>query len=287
MLNRPEITEARLLQIKEIIEKNPDWNRSKISQHICEIWDWSLPNGQLKDMSCRDMLRLLERKGEISLPPPQGSIRIGNRNRATKCLEHCTEPIHSSLADLMPLQVTVVEDAAEIETFKSLIQQYHYLGFDRTVGESMKYIVRCKGGKILACLLFGAAAWSCGDRDAYIGWDAATRKERLHLMANNQRFLVPPWIHVPCLASHSLALVSRRITSDWKDKYGHSILVLETFVDQRFKGICYRASNWVRVGATKGRGRNDRGHERLLPVKDIYLYPLARNACRKLAKTQG
>jgi len=227
------------------------------------------------------MLRLLDKEGKIVLPPSQNSPR--SSNKPVKLLEHNTEPIQLSLRGLMPLTVGIVADKAETETFKSLLCQYHYLGFDQTVGENMKYIVRCKNGNILACLLFGSAAWSCRDRDVYIGWNASQRKERLLMLTNNQRFLIPQWVSVPFLASHVLSVVSRRISGDWEIKYGHPLYALETFVDNRFKGTCYQAANWTRAGSTKGRGRNDRDKTYSLPVKDIYLYPLLKNAYRKLS----
>jgi len=127
----------------------------------------------------------------------------------------------------------------------------------------------------VACLLFGSAAWKCADRDRFLGWDRATRERNLQRLTNNTRFLILPWVRVPHLASHVLALVARRIRADWQSKYGHPVHALETFVDRsRFKGTCYRAANWVRLGATQGRTRNDRQHRIQAPVKDIYPYPL-------------
>jgi hypothetical protein len=187
------------------------------------------------------------------------------------------------LGNLRPLSVEVVERGAALAEFKSLIDQYHYLGFDRTVGENMKYIVRCKDGSPLACLLFGSAAWSCRDRDEYIGWSGEQRSGRLSMLTNNTRFLVIPNVRVRHLASHVLSLISRRVSEDWEKKYGHPILLLETFVDGRFRGTCYKAANWVRVGRTTGRGRDDRHHERALPEKEIYVYPLATNFRETLA----
>jgi hypothetical protein len=145
------------------------------------------------------------------------------------------------------------------------------------VGENLQYLVQERDGRPVACLLFGAAAWQCADRDRYIGWEARTRALSLHLITNNARFLILPWVQVPGLASHVLSRISRRISSDWQRKYGHPIYLLETFVQtERFRGSCYRAANWVRVGQTKGRTRQDspEGRQLQVPRKDIYLYPL-------------
>ena len=167
--------------------------------------------------------------------------------------------------------------ASERSLFEALLHQYHYLSHRGSVGENLQYLVREHAGRPVACLLFGAAAWQCADRDRYIGWDAPTRGAWLHLIANNARFLIPPWVHVLGLASHVLSQISRRISSDWQYKYGHPIYLLETFVQtDRFTASCYRAANWVRVGQTKGRTRQDTpdGSHQRVSRKDIYLYPL-------------
>jgi len=208
--------------------------------------------------------------------PRSLSHKVGER-RKIKHLVHDETPIESSLKDLRPLRVEVVSSKAELEQFKSYIDQYHYLGFDRFIGERMAYMVKSRDGVMLSCLLFGSAAWSCADRDKYIGWGKEQRKRRLNLLTNNTRFLILPSVKVPHLASHILSLISRRISADWEQKYGHPICLLETFVERRFKGTCYKAANWICVGSTTGRGRNGGHHNAILPIKDIYLYPLADN----------
>jgi len=171
-----------------------------------------------------------------------------------------------------------VESGRELEMFKSYIDQYHYLKFDRTIGENMKYMVYSRDGVPLSCLLFGSAAWSCRDRDIFIGWDKTQRMQGLSMMTNNQRFLILPWVEVPCLASHILSQIAQRIVEDWLFKYGHPVYCLETFVENRlFRGVCYRAANWICVGSTTGRGRNGGHNNSILPIKDIYLYPLTKN----------
>jgi hypothetical protein len=221
------------------------------------------------------MLRALDKAGSIKLPPPKNKA-ARNRLKKIKHLDHETTEISGSLSDLRPLEIEVVEKGASLVEFKSLIDQYHYLGFTGTVGENMKYTIRSKDGMPLACLLFGSAAWSCKDRDVFIGWSREFRSERLQLLTNNTRFLIIPTVNIPHLASHVLSLITRRVSADWEMKYGHPILLLETFVDSRFHGTCYKAANWIRVGRTVGRGRDDRYHTRALPKKDIYLLPLTR-----------
>jgi hypothetical protein len=275
MLTRPNLTEEILLQIRQAIEMNPDWGRRQLSLHLCELWDWRIPNSGWKDIACRGFLRTLDKAGLIQLPAPR---TIGQRPlREVTHKEHNTEEVICGLGDLRPLIVEVVESGPALVEFKSLIAQYHYLAMPGAVGENMKYMLRSKDGAVVACLLFGSAAWTCRDRDAYIGWSTEQRIAHLPMIANNIRFLVAPWIRVPCLASHSLSLIARRISGDWEDKYGHGLTCLETFVEfSRFGGVCYRAANWIRVGRTAGRGRNDRQNAWALPEKDIYLLPLSR-----------
>ena len=278
MLNRPTITDDLIMQITSAIEEHPDWNRTKISHHLCELWDWRMPNGLAKDISCRDMLRALDKAGKIILPKAiKGAGYASKKSKYMQAFLHDETPVETKLAALQPLRVEVSEEKWKVDEFKSYIEQFHYLGFDRTVGENMKYMVYSADCRLLACLLFGSAAWSCHDRDTYIGWSRQSRRSNLQEMTNNVRFLVPQWIKVPHLASHILSLISRRLSSDWEKKYGHPIYCLETFVEcDRFRGTCYKAANWVNVGKTMGRGRDDIDRSASLPIKHIYLYPLHR-----------
>jgi len=264
--------------IQRLLAEHPDWGRSRLSLALCEQWDWRAANGQLKDMACRSLLLRLERSGAIRLPPRQRKSPNGYRNRNPLWVDHSSEPIVGALKDLRPLQITCVENAsAQDRLFRCLLSTYHYLGLRNTVGENMKYLVHSRDGRPLACLLFGAAAWKCAARDAWIGWQPSARERNLGYVANNTRFLVLPWVRVPHLASHLLSGIARRIRADWLAKYGHSLHCLETFVDSsRYRGVCYQAANWQRVGESSGRSRNDRQHRLRVPRKAVYLYPLSR-----------
>ncbi len=282
---RPEITKERVQQIKSIINENPKWNRTKISQHICRLWRWQNPNGRLKDISCRAMLRKLDKAGKIKLPVAQKPSRSHGSADIVRHFEHDTTPINTKLSQLRPLHISIVNSGKELAVFKSYIDQYHYLHYDRTIGENMLYMVYSRDGKPLSCLMFGSAAWSCRERDRFIGWDKTQRKRGLSLITNNQRFLIFEWVKVEHLASHILSLIAHRIAGDWQSKYGHTLCCLETFVEvPRFRGICYRAANWIRVGSTTGRGRDGGHHNAILPVKDIYLYPLDADYQSKLCQ---
>lgn len=257
--------------------------RTKISEEVCRKWDWRSPNGQWKDIAARDMLRALDKAGKITLPPPLSATRRAGQKYRCKQLAHNTDPVHSPLYGLLPIHIETVNSGILLDEFKSYIDQYHYLGFDMTMGENMKYMVRDSSGRPLACLLFGSAAWSCTDRDRFIGWDKEHRVRNLPLLTNQVRFLIFPWVRVLCLASHILALTSRRIVKDWEGKYGHGLAALETFVETgRFHGTCYKAANWICVGRTSGRGRDGGHHNAILPVKDIYIYPLCKDYRERL-----
>ena len=270
--------------IRRLLSEHPEWGRSRLSVVLCELWDWRADNGRLKDMACRSLLLRLEQAGAIRLPPRQRPSPNGFRNRSLFWVPHCREPIACSLKELTPLEITCIENAGEGgRLFRCLLNAHHYLGLRNTVGENMKYLVHSRDGRPLACLLFGAAAWKCAARDAWIGWQPSARERNLPMVANNTRFLVLPWVRVPHLASHLLARIARRIQTDWLAKYGHSLYCLETFVDRsRYRGVCYRAANWQLLGQSTGRGRNDRQHRLSVPVKDIYLYPLVRDFQRRL-----
>ena len=283
-ITRPEITEERVRQILGIIEKNPDWGRTRISKQVCILWEWQSPNGQLKDISCRDMLRELDKAGKIKLPVRLTFSRTKGGADKVKHLEHNVVPIDTKLSELRPLSVSKVCGGKDLAQFKSLIDQYHYLQYDRSIGENMKYIVYDHVGRPLSCLLFGSAAWSCRERDKYIGWDKHERTQGLRFLTNNSRYLILPWVSSPHLASHILSLISRRIADDWRQKYGHPVYCIETYVETgRFKGTCYKAANWIKVGTTTGRGRDGGHHSSMLPTKDVYIYPLTENFRKMLA----
>jgi hypothetical protein len=276
MLNRPEITEEIVKQINDTISTNPTWNRSKISIYLCELWDWRFPDGRPKDISCRNMLRQLDVAGKIILPEKMKAGRQAGNTKPIQYMLHDTTPVEGSLSTLLPLRIEAkIESGGLLNEYKFYIDAYHYLGYGRTIGENMKYMIYSHDGRLLSCLLFGAVAWSCRDRDEYIGWDKDTRIKNLPFMTNNIRFLILPWVNIPHLASHILSLITKRVSKDWEKKYGHPIYCIETFVEcERFKGTCYKAANWINVGKTTGRGRNDTQMLYQVPVKDIYLYPL-------------
>jgi hypothetical protein len=235
----------------------------------------------LKDMAARTLLVKLAQRGLIALPKrrqvPTNRMRCG----AQPTLEwpEPLEPIAGRLAQLGPLSLQEVSGQPAARAWvKEALGRFHYLGFGGAVGENLQYVVRDGQSRPLACLVFGAAAWQCQARDRFVGWTAEQRQKHLGWVANNTRFLILPWVRVPDLGSWILGRVAGRIARDWQSKYGHPVVLLETFVErQRFRGTVYRAANWQPVGVTAGRSRQDRHTCLQVPVKDIYLYPLRRS----------
>jgi len=227
-------------------------------------------------MAARTLLLKLERLGEIHLPERQRPSPNGYRNRSITDVPHDNSPIESNLRSLQPLKIAPLATAdKDVPLFKFLLHRYHYLGHRNCVGESLKYMIRDQSGRLLACMLFGSAAWKTKSRDAFIGWDRYARERNLPFLTNNTRFLILPWVRVENLASHLLARVCRDLPGHWMEQYGHPIHLLETFVERdRFLGTCYRAAGWIHVGATAGRSRNDVHATMSVPVKDVFLCPL-------------
>ena len=272
------IGEADIGLIRSLLSKNPDWHRTRLSRELCTHWNWYKPSGQMKDMACRSLLLKLEQRGYFKLPPRKKEPVNHLRNLHIEEVEHDTSPIEDLLKNLRPIRISLVVGNRELALFKYLLNQYHYLGYQGIVGENIKYLVYDVYDRPLGCLLFGSAAWKTAPRDNYIRWCPKNQQQGLGYVTNNMRFLILPWVRVPHLASHILSQVARRISEDWMVKYSHPLYLLETFVDlSRFNGTCYRASNWVNVGKTKGRTRNDRNTNIHVPVKGVYLYPLRRN----------
>ena len=269
--------------IRGLISDHSSWHRTRLSQELCRCWNWTNAKGDLKDMAARSLLRKLDAQRVITLPPPVRSANNSFRHRRDALIHVDQIPVSDRLDELKPIRVVPVQDPAQVRLFRGLVQAHHYLGYSGPVGENLQYLAFDRHERPLACLLFGAAAWRVASRDHFIGWDNTARKQGLSRIANNMRFLILPWVRVEHLASHLLGQVGRRLSTDWRVKYGHPIDLLETFVEvERFNGTCYAAANWIRVGETTGRSRNDR-HKRLqVPVKSVWLYPLRKQFRRRL-----
>jgi len=272
-------------RIRQLIANHSDWSRRRLSEVLCSEWDWRNGSGRLKDMATRTLLVKLDARGLIQLPVrrrvPSNRMAV---QQAPRQLWDST-PITGLLRDLEPITLREIStDSAVRIRFAAALAEFHYLGYRGTVGENLQYAVTDKDGRLLACLLFGSAAWKCKPRDGFIGWNPDQRQRNLHLVTNNTRFLILPFVRVPHLASWILGRVLRRLSGDWRNKYGHPILLVETFVEhERFAGTSYKAANWLRLGSTTGRSRQDRRHTLDVPVKDVYAYPLHRRFRRGLS----
>jgi len=270
------LTTADILRIRQLIAENPTWSRRRLSETLAEEWGWRNATGQLKDMAARTLLLKLDARGLIELPPrrrmPSNRMAVGR----VALQDWDTAAVTGTLGQLGPLTVQEISgDAAERPRFAAALAEFHYLGYRGTVGENAQYTVTDGSGRLLACLLFGAPAWKCRSRDEFIGWSPVHRQRHLCCIANNTRFLILPFVRVPHLASWILGQTLRRLSKDWERKYGHPILLAETFVEpERFAGTSYKAANWIRLGSTTGRSRQDRRHTLQVPVKDVYVYPL-------------
>jgi hypothetical protein len=278
VLQGREVSGADLEQIRQMIRAHPGWSRRRLSEVLAAEWDWRNPAGRLKDMAARSLLVKLDQRGWIQLPPRRWAATNRMRARVIARRLWDTTPLQVTLAELGPLEIREVGgDAQGRETLAAALAEFHYLGYAGSVGENAQYLIT-QGSRVLAGVLFGSAAWKCRDRDQFIGWSGEARARNLSRITNNQRFLILPWVRVPHLGSWILGRVLRRLSADWQAKYGHPIALVETFVDrERFRGTVYRAANWQHVGATQGRSRQDRNSTLRVPVKDLYVYPLARN----------
>ena len=268
------VTSQDLDLIRPLVHQYWERGRTFISKELCRIWNWHQPNGALKDMACRELLRRLEQTGLIHLPLQKNAIDRRQRKLCPKVLAHETHPLTGRLKEFLPVDLKMVRGSPKEALHNSLIHQYHYLGYRQIVGPSLKYIAYIKNRPI-ACLSWGAAAWKVACRDQFIGWSPCARSKNLFSIVNNTRFLILPWVRIPHLASHLLSQNIKVLASDWYHWYHYSPVLLETFVDrERFSGTSYKAANWLGVGKTQGRGKNDRHHQKNLPVKEVFLYPL-------------
>jgi Domain of unknown function (DUF4338) len=269
------VTAEDIALIRRLIAETPGTSRRRLSAKLCEVWQWKQSNGALRDMVCRGLLLMLHRAGEIELPPVRFQTPNPLVRRATPApMLIDTTPITVTLGDLRPIELQQVRRTGDEPLFNSLLAQHHYLGYAQPVGEHLKFLVWAKGRPI-ACLAWSSAPRHLGSRDRYIGWSAEARRRNIRFIAYNPRFLILPWVAVPHLASHILSRIARRLSRDWEHLYQHPIYFLETFVDpERFRGTCYRAANWVVLGRTTGRGKDDHTNRPNRSIKEVLGYPL-------------
>jgi len=262
-------------RIRQLITSDRKLNRAQLSRIVCDEFNWLRPDGRSKEMSCRVAMLRMERDGLITLPPPQKGNGNGKTRPRLTSISEPQEAVSLPAGALGKLLFRPVNTPDDSKLWNELIERYHYLGYKPLPGAQIRYMVFGNSHLLLAALGFGAAAWTVAPRDRFIGWTAQQRKHNLHLVVNNARFLILPWVTSHNLASRILAGIARQLPHDWQERYNYKPTLLETFVEQkRFRGTCYRAANWTHVGQTQGRGKLDRQNRYSLPVKDIFLYPL-------------
>ena len=267
-----DFTDQEIDLIRQLLQE-ARMTRCRLSRQLCERLDWRRANGQLKDMSCRVALLRMQTDGLIALPPPRNAkpVTYGKHPDIERAV---LEPPTVPTVDLNRLRVELVVEKPDSVLWNAFIERHHYLGHQLLPGAQLRYFVR-SAGHIVAVLGFGASAWKTKPRDEAIGWTPEQRRRNLHLIVNNARFLILPWIRYKNLASRALALVSRRLADDWHDRYAYRPVLLETFVEKpRFAGTCYKAANWQQLGDTQGRGKLDALHRHGKPIKSVWIYPL-------------
>jgi hypothetical protein len=272
-----EISSEEVAFIRRLIAEHPALSRRALSQKLCDAWHWQQANGAPRDMICRGLLLLLHRAGAIQLPPVRYTPPnpLARRTRPAMMLLDTT-PVQGPLSQLQPIEFQQVRRTAEEPLFNSLMESHHYLGYEQPVGEHLKYLVWAQERPI-AALAWSSAPRHLASRDRFIGWSGEARRRNIRFIAYNTRFLILPWVQVPHLASYILGRIVRRLSEDWQALYGHPIYFLETFVDpERFRGTCYRAANWLWLGRTTGRGKDDQTGRPNRSIKEVLGYPLTR-----------
>ena len=280
-----EFTQQEVSLIQEIVETCAGISRQELAHTVCELLDWKRPGGGLKARECRDFLERLESQGILTLPKKKSCGSSKPRKLIAPAEEgqiHCE--LTGSVEQFAPLELRLVKTQQQQQLFQGLLSRYHYLGYAMPYGARLQYLVYVTRPRreVVGCVQFSSPAWRMKVRDQWIGWDDATRKLRLQHIVNNSRLLVVARIRN--LASMTLSRALKRLRADWGRQYGMDPWLVETLVDrQRFYGGCYRASNWMVLGETSGRGRMDRTHQRHgAHVKTVLVYPLVKNARRRL-----
>ncbi|MGH7753523.1 MAG: DUF4338 domain-containing protein [Gemmatimonadales bacterium] len=282
-----EFTAKELALVREVVESCSGLSRTELARTICELLGWKRPAGGLKAQECREFLERLEAAGVLALPEKERRRPVGSRTRVpvTARGERGADLL-GEVGDLGPIEIEAVETPDQRLLFRELVGRHHYLGHAVPFGAHQRYLVFASRPErtVVGCLQFSSPAWRMAVRDAWIGWDDATRERNLQQVVNNSRFLILPWVRVRNLASRVLALATRRLYVDWPRRYAVEVLLVETLVDtNRYRGDCYRAANWICLGQTTGRGRMDRAHLRHgASTKTVLVYPLVKDAAHRL-----
>lgn len=280
-------TAEEISLIREVVATCRGLSRRELANTISELLGWTRPTGGLKEPECRVVLERLESSGLLTLPQKQKTKPVGSVTSIPRTARgEPGQPLVGKVEAFAPVMLDRVQRLEQRQLFRELIGRYHYLGYAVPFGAHLQYLISVSkpAPMMVGCLQFSSAAWRMRARDAWIGWDDATRARHLPHVVSNSRFLLVPWVRIQNLASAALALALRRLRPDWQGQYGVVPLLVETLVDPaHYTGGCYRAANWVELGETSGRGRDDRAHRRHgVSPKRVWVYPLTRDAVGRL-----
>jgi len=274
--------------IREVIGTYPALSRMELARTICELVGWRRASGRLKARECWEFLEGLEGRGLVQLPAKRRPSKpVGTRTRVPVTARgDPREGLVGDVGEFGPVLLEAVSTEEQRLLFRELVGRHHYLGHAVPFGAHLRYLAYVPRPErlVVGCVQFASPAWRMAARDRWIGWDDAARRRNLQRVVNNSRFLILPWVRIRNLASTILSLATHRLGTDWGERYGIEPLLAETLVDpKRYTGHCYRASNWVELGETAGRGRMDREHAREgAAPKLVFVYPLIRDAARRL-----
>lgn len=277
---------AELALIREVVAGCAGLSRMELAHTVCELLGWTRPRGALKGRECREFLERLDALGVLGLPAKRRGRPLGSRTQVPVTARgNPGVPLTGTVGDVGPIVLEEVRDPDQRLVFRELVGRYHYRGHAVPFGAHLRYLVYAAhpARVVVGCVQFSSPAWRLAVRDRWIGWDEAARRRNLQRVVTNSRFLLLPWVRVPNLASLVLARAVRRLGGDWPARYAVEPLLVETLVDPRYPGTCYRAANWLALGDTAGRGRMDRAHQRHgAAPKTVWVYPLVPDAARRL-----
>ena len=280
-----DFTATEMALMRSLIAASPQQSRAGLAREFCHAINWLGTDGRIRDMMARLTMLAMHRDGIITLPPPRNGPRRLRELEPGSETDPPQTPMPETLDAVRPIRLVRITGAGRESSrvWNGFIARWHYLGYTPLVGAQMRYIVEDRVGRPLAMLGFQAAAWKTAPRDAFIGWSHDLREQNLHYVIDNSRFLILPWVRIQNLASHILCEARRQLLPDWYDCYKVTPVLLETFVEiPRFTGAVYKASGWIHVGTTQGRGKYDMKNEYAKPKKDIWLFPLRKDWKRTL-----
>ena len=282
-----QINKDEIMLIGDVVKRYGGLSRMELAHTVCELLQWQRSNGGLKARECREFLERLDSEGVIRLPEKRTTKPVGSRTRIPISAEgDPSAPLRGKVGEFEPIVLEEVQTEPQRRLFRELVGRHHYLGYAVPFGAHLRYLFY-SGAQVLGCMQFSSPAWRMAVREAWVGWDEAARKSNLQRVVNQSRFLILPWVSIANLASVVLSRSLHRLGRDWNSRYGIEPLLVETLVDEsRYSGHCYRAANWIRLGQTSGRGRNDREHLREgAAPKAVWVYPLAAEAAQRLCRS--